>query len=298
MIVDLHVHPFCKEATVTPSLGEAVERMFFGASPDRKSLEDYAAMGKAYFHSRTLADIIHDMDEAGIDKACIVAMDLSTQYGVELVTNEDVARMASQHPDRLIPFASVDPSTGRLAVDRLVHAVGDLGCRGLKLVPPVQHFDFSDPRHDPLWETALELGIVVWTHTAHQKSHPESDARLGHPMLVEPVTLKYPDLKIVLGHCGFPWPWEAWSLVARRPNVYLDVSAYPSLYDHLPWDAYSKFDVEHKVLFATDYPLLGFKQTLDALDRVDIPASFRAKILGENAVALLGLPPSPGRGSG
>lgn len=298
MVIDLHIHPFCKEATVTPSLGEAVQRMFFGASPDGKSLEDYTAMGKAYFHSRTLADIIDDMDEAGIDKACIVAMDLSTQYGVELVTNEDVAKMASQHPDRLIPFASVDPSMGRLAVDRLVHAVEDLGCRGLKLVPPVQHFDFSDPRHDRLWETALELGILVWTHTAHQKSHPDSDARLGHPMLVEPVTLKYPDLKIVLGHCGFPWPWEAWSLVARRPNVYLDVSAYPSLYDHLPWDAYSKSDVEHKVLFATDYPLLGFQETRDALDRVDIPASFRSKILGENAVALLGLPPSPERRNG
>lgn len=289
MIVDLHVHPFCREATVRPSLGEAVQRMFFGADPDRKSLAEYTAMGEAYFHARTLADIIRDMDQAGIDKACIVAMDLSTHYGVELVTNEDVSRMASQHPDRLIPFASVDPSMGRLAVDRLVHAVEELGCRGLKLVPPVQHFDFSDPRHEPLWEAALELGILVWTHTAHQKSHPDSDARLGHPMLVEPVTLKYPDLRIVLGHCGFPWPWEAWSLVARRPNVYLDVSAYPSLYDHLPWDAYSKSDVEHKVLFATDYPLLGFRETRDALDRVDIPEGFRSKILGENAMRLLGL---------
>lgn len=289
MIIDLHVHPFCKEATVTPSLGEAVRRMFFGASPEQKSLEEYAELGRAFFHNRSLDDIIDDMDEAGIDKACIVAMDLSTHYGVELVTNEDVAKMASAHPDRLIPFASVDPSMGRLAVDRLVHAVEDLGCRGLKLVPPVQHFDFSDPRHHPLWEAALELDILVWTHTAHQKSHPDSDARLGHPMLVEPVTLKYPDLKIVLGHCGFPWPWEAWSLVARRPNVYVDISAYAKLYDHLPWDAYSKFDVEHKVLFATDYPLFGFRETRDALDRVDIPQSFRSKILGENATALLGL---------
>jgi predicted TIM-barrel fold metal-dependent hydrolase len=67
-------------------------------------------------------------------------------------------------------------------------------------------------------------------------------------------------------------------------------SRYPNLYNHLPWDAYSKFDVEHKVLFATDYPLLGFKETLVALDRVDISQDFRAKILGGNAMALLGLP--------
>jgi predicted TIM-barrel fold metal-dependent hydrolase len=289
MIIDLHVHPFCREATVTPSLDEAVQRMFFGGRTERVTPADAARMGEALFRNRGLADIIKDMDAAGVDKACIVAMDLSTFYGVELVTNQDVAQMAAAYPDRLIPFASVDPSMGRVAVDRLVHAVESLGCRGLKLVPPVQHFDFSDPKYHPLWEAALDLDILVWTHTAHQRAHPDSDARLGHPMLVEPVTLKYPDLKIVLGHCGFPWVWEAWSLVVRRPNVFLDISAYANLYNHLPWDAYSKFEAEHKVLFATDYPLFGFKETLDALHGVDMTQDFRKKILGENASRLLGL---------
>ena len=39
MIVDLHVHPFCKEATVTPSLGEAVQWMFFGFKETRDALD-------------------------------------------------------------------------------------------------------------------------------------------------------------------------------------------------------------------------------------------------------------------
>ena len=108
-------------------------------------------------------------------------------------------------------------------------------------------------------------------------------------MLVEPVAHRYPDLKIVLGHCGFPWHWEVWSLVVRHPNVYVDISAYPKLYNHLPWDAYSKFDAEDRVLFASDNPLFGFRETLDALDAVDIPAEFKRKIKGENAARLLGL---------
>jgi hypothetical protein len=215
-------------------------------------------------------------------------MDLTTHYGVELVTNEDVARIASAHPERFIPFASVDPAMGRAAVDELVRAVKTLGCKGLKLVPPVQHFDFSDQKHHPLWEAALDLGIPVWTHTAHQRSHPGSDARLGHPMLVEPVALKYPDLKIVLGHCGFPWHWEAWSLVVRHRNVFLDISAYANLYNHLPWDAYSKYGAEEKILFATDYPFFSFKETLGALKRVQLPPAFEKKVLRENAVKLLG----------
>jgi uncharacterized protein len=287
MILDIHVHPFCKEAHVTPNLEEGIERMIGKHEPNRREL--MRKMISGLFIHRSAQDIIRDMDEAGIEKACIVAMDLTTHYGVELVTNEDVARIASAHPERFIPFASVDPSMGRAAVDKLIHSVIILGCKGLKLVPPVQHFDFSDPKHYPLWEAALDLGIPVWTHTAHQRSHPDSDARWGHPMLVEPVSLRYPDLKIILGHCGFPWQWEAWSLVVRHPNVFLDISAYANLYNHLPWDAYSKYGAEEKILFATDYPLFSFKETLNALKGVQLSPEFEKRILRENAMKLLKL---------
>jgi predicted TIM-barrel fold metal-dependent hydrolase len=288
MIIDFHVHPFCKEATVVPNFDEAFERQF-GQAGNKEETQITKAMFEVIFTQRSISDLVAEMDAAGIDKACIVAMDMSTHYGVELVTNDDVAKFTNQFPDRFIPFASVDPVMGRLAVDKLVHAVKNLGCRGLKLVPPVQHFDFSDPKFDSLWQTALDLDILVWTHCAHQKSHPDSDARLGHPMLVEPVALKYPDLKIVLGHCGFPWAMEAWSLVSRHANVYLDISAYPKLYDQFPWRSYSRYDCEHKLLFATDAPLLSFQETLEALRQVDISDDFREKILYRNAVELLGL---------
>ena len=287
MILDIHVHPFCKEAHVTPNLEEGLQRMFEKHEP--KARERVKALLTRQFTQRTVEDIIRDMNEAGVAKSCIVAMDLTTHYGVEQVTNEDVSRIASVYPDRFIPFASVDPSMGRAAVDKLIHAVKNLKCRGLKLVPPVQHFDFSDPKHYPLWEAALELDIPVWTHTAHQRAHPDSDARLGHPMLVDPVAVKYRKLKIVLGHCGFPWQWEAWSLVVRHPNVYLDISAYPNLYNHLPWDAYSKYGAEDKVLFASDYPSPDFKETLKALKEVHLPPDFEKKILFENAMKLLKL---------
>ena len=289
MIIDVHVHPFCKEATIKPSLEEGIRRQM-GALKDPVRIDNARAMLTELFTRRSVHDIVKEMDAAGVDRACIVGMDLTTRYGgVQMVTDEDLPALTALYPDRFIPFVSVDPSLGRRAVDRLVHAVENLGCRGLKLVPPVQQFDISDSKHDPLWQAALDLNIIVWTHCAHQRSHPDSDARWGAPRLVEPVAHKYPDLRIVLGHCGFPWHWEAWSLVVRHPNVYLDISAFPKLYNHLPWDAYAKFEAENKVLFASDNPLFGFQETLDALDAVDISEDFRRKIKGENAVRLLGL---------
>jgi predicted TIM-barrel fold metal-dependent hydrolase len=288
MIIDMHIHPFCKEATVLPSLEGAAERLY-GAMADKERFKNITAALTYVFTQKGVADIIAEMDKAGVDKAVIVGADYTTASGVVAVTNDDLARFTAQYPDRFIPFAGIDPSMGRAAVDALVHAVGELGCRGMKLVPPMQHFDFSDPRFHRLWEKAVELDIVVWTHTAHQLSTPGSDARLGHPMLIEPVALRYPGMKIVMGHCGFPWAMEAWSLVVRHPNVYVDVSAYPDLYHYFPWDAYTKYNAEHKVLFATDNPLYGFTATLEALDRVDISEGFKTKIKGENAARLLGL---------
>lgn len=287
MIIDVHYHPFCKEADYLPDTEESIKRMM-SKETDPVRHENMAAM-TSKMTELSIHDLVKDMDDAGVDKVCAVAMDLSSGWGIKMVTNENVSRFAEIYPDRVIPFASVDPSMGQQAIDELTYAVEKLGCRGLKLVPPLQFFDISDPKHFPLWQRAQDLGIVVWTHVSHQVSTRGSDARLGAPMLLEPVALEFPEMKLVLGHCGFPWVWETWSLIARHKNVYLDLSAYHMLYNHMPWDAYTKFGVEHKLLFATDYPIADFKTVLDAIDQLDISDEFKTKIKGENAARLLGL---------
>ena len=285
MIIDFHVHPFCKEATVLPNPEEAMKRMY---GEDEERYGPLLAGFRWIFQEKSVTDIIRDMDEAGIDKAVIVAADYSTAYGTTAVTNEDVSRLSEEHPDRFIPFCSVDPNMGRLAVDKLEYAVKELGARGLKLVPPMQGFRFDDPRYENLWKKADELGIIVWTHAAHQSSTPGTDARLGQPMLVEPVALKFPELKIVLGHCGFPWVWESWSMAVRHTNVYVDISVFTALYDQFPWKAYIERGVQHKLLFATDNPICSFSETVAALRAVPMDDVVKEAIFGENAEKLLG----------
>ncbi|GAB4349211.1 MAG: amidohydrolase family protein [Candidatus Abyssubacteria bacterium] len=285
MIIDVHIHPFCKEATVIPSPEEALLRMY---GHDEERFGPLLAAFQWIFREKSLDDIIREMDDAGIDKAVIVAADYSTAYGTVVVTNEDVARMAQLHPDRFIPFCSVDPAMGRLAVDNLERAVKEFGARGLKLVPPMQGFRFDDERYHPLWKMAADLDIIVWTHAAHQRSTPGTDARLGQPMLIEPVALKFPGLKIVLGHCGFPWVWESWSMAVRHPNVYVDISAFTDLYGLFPWQAYTASEAERKLLFATDNPLSGFLKCVEAVRAIPLSEDFKTAIFGGNAQKLLG----------
>ena len=82
---------------------------------------------------------------------------------------------------------------------------------------------------------------------------------------------------------------ETSSLVVRHPNVYVDVSAYCDRYHYFPWDIYTLDKVEHKVLFASDYPLVSFANTINALEKVEISPEFKKGILGENAQKLLGI---------
>jgi predicted TIM-barrel fold metal-dependent hydrolase len=48
-----------------------------------------------------------------------------------------------------------------------------------------------------------------------------------------------------------------------------------------------KYGIEDKVLFASDYPLFSFKDTLSALRSLNLPRDFERKILGENAMRIL-----------
>ena len=280
MIVDVHMHPLVRDAEYTPNLATVVERFF---RPNARNQMERDIRG------RTLDDVIGEMDEAGIEKGVIVAMDLTSALGIVMVTNDSVARMVGEHPDRFIGFASVDPNLGDAAVRELERAVRELGLKGLKLAPPVQKFAPNDERFNPLWGKALELGVPVWLHTGHQMSTQGSIAKFGHPMLVDELALRYPDLVIIMGHCACPWFWDAWSVCCRHENVYMDLSVYTDLYHHFPWDAFASYGQEHKLLFATDYPFSDFKSSLKAISDLNISEDFKRKILGENALKVLGI---------
>ena len=71
--------------------------------------------------------------------------------------------------------------------------------------------------------------------------------------------------------------------------MYIDTAAYGSLFDCFGWDAFLKFGIEHKILFGSDYPLHGFKESVEEVRSLAISDDFKSKILGDNAAAVLGI---------
>lgn len=170
------------------------------------------------------------------------------------VPNEYVAAYVDQHPEKLLGFASVDPNRPD-AVERLRHAVNDLGLMGLKIGPIYQHFDPRGDQAMALLSEAVRLDIPVLCHqgTTFLSRAPLSVAR---PFLLDEVATRLPDLRLWVAHLGHPWWDETMAVIRKHPNLYADVSALDTrpLQLYLALTSASEYRVLDKLLFGSDYP--------------------------------------------
>jgi predicted TIM-barrel fold metal-dependent hydrolase len=182
-----------------------------------------------------------------------------------VVPNDYVAAYVSEHREKLIGFASVDPRDADAPAE-LRHAIENLGLEGLKLGPIYQHFDPLSERAFAVYEVAQEFGLpVIW----HQGTTFVRDAPLewARPITLDAVARAFPRLRIVIAHLGHPWMEEAMATIRKHPTLFSDISALESR----PWQYYNglvsaiEYGVQDKILFGTDYPFSTAERTLAGL---------------------------------
>jgi len=238
-------------------------------------------------------DFIAMMDAAGIDVAVLLGEDQETTFNKK-VPNDIVAELARAYPERFVGFAGVDPHKGEVGVEGLRKDVIGLGLRGA-MISPWEHLMFSDDeRYFHIYETCIELDIPIWIHTSFNLSR-QIPMEYGHPLHLDRVAVKFPDLKIIAGHAGWPWVTEMVAVAWRHPNVYLEISGIRQKYMGLPgtgWEPlihYGNSVLQDKVLFATAWPLLPLEQAVQDVRNLPLKEEVKAKWLGENARRLLQL---------
>lgn len=282
MKIDMHFHPLCKEAT-WDDLDKVADAMWGSNQQKRKAL---SAMLKNLASKYSIDNYVELMDKFDIEKAVIVSFNIKTAYGICLVTNDDITEFVKKYPNRFIGFAGIDPPAPD-ALEQLDYAINSLDLKGVKIVPPVQKFDLKNKKFDPLWKQMIDLNVPLWTHGGHQVSTAGSVAKFGHPMRIDDLAMRFPELTIIVGHMGTPWFWDTYSIVIRHPNVYVDISAHPALYQYFPWDAFAQYNADHKVLFASDHPLTHWNQIIPAVEQLPISEGYKQKIYRKNAQNLL-----------
>lgn len=279
-VIDVHTHPaFVEEVCASDEQLDLCRRVFGLYRTDRRSLQ-----GMAREHAC-----------AGIDRIVLLPLDVTSAYGRPLPSNDDVRRLVDFDPDRFVGFAGVDPHRED-ALDELERAFRDLDLRGLKLHPARQRFYPDDPALQGVYELCVKYDRPVTFH-AGMSVQPGTLAQWGHPLRFEEVALGFPDLRICLGHFGWPWVRETAMLLLKYPNVYADTAL---LYFDTPREFYAQTftrdmgphwldrSLRHQVMFGSDDPRLEQIRMIEAVRALDVRVSTRDLLLGGNAVTFLG----------
>jgi uncharacterized protein len=287
MIVDVHTHllwypDHISERTAQEALNSKLVKLQMSGGEVHAAhldLHSYDSRPEEHWQAAQTADRV-------------VVFGLQAKASGIWVPNELIADYVKQHPEKLIGWSSVDP-TDPGCIEQLVHAVEDLGLRGLKLGPVYQHWDPQDRAYWPLFATAQRLGIPV---IFHQGTTFPSLARLrwGNPLQLEDLAMDFPDLRMIVAHLGHPWEEDLVALIRKCPNVFADISAI----HYRPWRYWQamvtamEYGVTHKLLLASDFPSGTLTNVINGLRTVNkpvdgtgmprIPVEIQDRIIHEN----------------
>ena len=262
-MIDIHSH--------VPTHREAVP-------PDEMVVNDKWRPDRPVAATTTWADYEEAFADVELSVAFTIARD-RTRVVPEL--NDYVAEFVSAAPARRLGFLSIHPEVPG-AESELERARTELGLVGIKLGPNYQVFDPLGPAALRIYELAERHGLPI---LFHQGASPvrEAPLRFAHPLLMDEVAIRFPELRVVMAHLGHPWQRETIVTIRKHPHVYADVSAL----FYRPWSFYEGLRLAHewgaldKLLFGSDFPIATPAETAAGLRAVNAP------------VAGTGLPPVP-----
>jgi predicted TIM-barrel fold metal-dependent hydrolase len=250
----------------------------------------YFKSGKA----PTIAEIAQYYRERRM-AAVIFSVDSEAHAGFKRIANEEVAEVAAEHSDVLIPFASIDPARGKMGVREARRMIADYGVRGFKFHPSMQAFYPNDRKAYPLYEVIAEARLPALFHTGQTGVGAGVPGGLGirlkysNPLHLDDVAGDFPDMPIVLAHPSFPWQEEALAVATHKPNVYIDLSGWSPKYFPPILVQYANTLLRERVLFGSDYPVIAPERWMAEFDKLPIKPEVRPLIMKDNAVRLLKL---------
>jgi len=150
-----------------------------------------------------------------------------------------------------------------------------------------------DDRYLPLYKMAEKYNVPVVFHTGDTYS-TKAKLKFADPLTIDEVAVEYPNVTFVIAHVGNPWIESAAEVAYKNPNVYLDGSALliGQLSDYSK-DGLQQYVVKplkfvygytdsKKLMFGTDWPLVGMKDYITAFKQA-IPKEHWDEVFYQNA---------------
>ncbi len=279
MIIDFHTHTF--PDVLAPKVIPKLEK---GASMH------------AYLDG-TMTSLEHSMLESGVDIS--IVLPVATRPSQVITCNNSSLSINEEKQGGIISFGAMHPEYEDYKNE--LRRIKAQGIKGIKFHPDYQNTMIDDIKYKRIIDFASELGLVTLIHAG-------LDIGLPGPIHAVPSGIKKlvqevrPE-KMILAHMGGFALWEEVLEVLAEEDVYLDTAfslgkinyfqeCSPNMikYSMMSSDMFVKMlNVfgEDKLLFATDSPWGGQKETLKAFLDLGLNQTQNDKILGNNAVKLL-----------
>jgi predicted TIM-barrel fold metal-dependent hydrolase len=201
-------------------------------------------------HDASVDRLLKEMDRGQVDKSVLLPI-LGT------VSNEQIANLCKEHPDRFIGFGSVNPNVDEPNIDSQVDQISSLGLLGLKVHPRHQGIAPLSPITSAILESAAARGLPVvfcgYQQTVDDKIYMDELLPLNYDRLAK----RHPNAKIVIAHMGGHRVLDAYFVAKSNPNVYLDTSYVfsalrdTSIYKDL---IFVLRNLDRRVIFGSDFP--------------------------------------------
>jgi predicted TIM-barrel fold metal-dependent hydrolase len=175
-------------------------------------------LGEARHSGRisTAEMLLRRMDEYGIERSLIIPFPVVEDYRRQ---HDLIGDALKKHPERFVGTACLSPFLPEAEFrDEVRRCREELRMQALKLQPQYHGLNPLSDLADCFFETALANELTVVCHTG-------SGLPFSAPSLYMVPARKFPELKIVLGHCGGGiFVQEAIVAALFCPNIFLELS--------------------------------------------------------------------------
>lgn len=217
-----------------------------------------------------------------------------------------VERWRQEAPDRIMPALGASSPENLPSLDKVRQLYAEGKVKALmELTFQYNGISPADPRMEPYWALAEELDIPVGIHMGPGApgityfAAPNYRASLSDPLLLEPVLVAHPKLRIFVVHAGWPMKERMIALMYAHPQVYAEIGILAGVYPDQDFYPYLKGLIdagfEDRILYGSDQMVwpdlvgVGIERVRNA--PVLTPAQKR-KILYGNASRFLRIDPA------
>lgn len=186
-----------------------------------------------------------------------------------------------RYPEKILPAMIVNPLNGMDEVRRVVEYHEAYGVRCLRIPPFRYTLPPTDRVYWPFYVKAIELDIAVSMNAG--MPGPRRPGWVQNPIYYDEVAYHFPELRLIMTHCGQPWIEEAISTLAHWENVYMSCTSVAPRYWPDNFVQFINTRGREKMMFGTEFPVIDWARARSEIEELRLREAVAPLFLADNA---------------